>query len=397
MNPSRVFVGLFDGLASLRLEAGQVGLRRAGQRRRRRGPLDRRGRRWPAVAGDGGRRSAARGLLAGGAGGAAAACRSIPGSSASARRTACRRPASTCRGPPASRTSSSTDDIFRFDRPTGRFTPDTTFKVVASIPSARAPTAYLAGGRRRQRLGQLRPGIGGREAAAGRVLQGGEAAVPAFRRVPDGLDLPRRRRRRLVRRPRRPDSLRSRASTRTTRPTSPRSSAAWSSTTAASDLQRRPGGGRRRRPAASTGTTRSASSSRRRASTTSRPTSSSTMLEGLDAGLVGLDEGEQPGLHEPGVRRLPLPRARPERLRAGQRRGGVRLHDPAAVVPHVVGLRAVSRLLAAGVFVVDRVQRRRVIGKERERVAVSGRRSCAPTPPRRWRGSSASARRTSSC
>ncbi len=66
------------------------------------------------------------------------------------------------------------------------------------------------GGRGRKRLGEFRPGIGGRPEAAGRFLPGRGPALPALLRVPDGGHLPRSRWRGLVRRPRRPDPLRSR-------------------------------------------------------------------------------------------------------------------------------------------------------------------------------------------
>ena len=56
--------------------------------------------------------------------------------------------------------------------------------------------------------------------------------------------------------------------------------------------------------------------------------------------VVGVDARAAARLHQPRVRRLPLPRAGAQRHRAGERGGGVRVRDPAAVVPHVVGLRA---------------------------------------------------------
>ena len=54
-------------------------------------------------------------------------------------------------------------------------------------------------------------------------------------------------------------------------------------------------------------------------------------------------------------------------------------------------------LLAAGIFAVDRIQRRRLIGRGAGTVASRASRSSAPRRPRRWRVRSASARRTSSC
>ena len=44
-----------------------------------------------------------------------------------------------------------------------------------------------------------------------------------------------------------------------------------------------------------------------------------------------------------GLRRLPLPRPRAQRVGRGQRRGHLRVHDPAALVSHVVGLRRLHR------------------------------------------------------
>ena len=84
--------------------------------------------------------------------------------------------------------------------------------------------------------------------------------------------------------------------------------------------------------------------------------------------LVAVDARDAPRLHQSRLRRLPVPRPGAQRRRHGQRGGDLRLHDPAAVVPHVVGVSGLSaarrRAWSSG---VDRLQRRRLLGKERER------------------------------
>ena len=69
--------------------------------------------------------------------------------------------------------------------------------------------------------------------------------------------------------------------------------------------------------------------------------------------LVGVDARGAARLHQPGLRRLPLPRARARRVGRGERGSRLRVHDPAALVPHVARLRRLHHAAGAG-----RVRRR---------------------------------------
>ena len=84
--------------------------------------------------------------------------------------------------------------------------------------------------------------------------------------------------------------------------------------------------------------------------------------------MVGLEQRQQAGLHEPASRRLPFPRAGAQPLHASKAprqstslrscRPGIAPGGPCACY---------ALLLIAGVLATDRIQRRRLILKERER------------------------------
>ena len=84
-------------------------------------------------------------------------------------------------------------------------------------------------------------------------------------------------------------------------------------------------------------------------STSPRPTSSTNRPPSTSRGSTGLDTDWSAWTHEPrrdytnlGFGRLPLPGPGAERARPGERRGDLRVRHPAAVVPHVVGVRAAT-------------------------------------------------------
>ena len=84
--------------------------------------------------------------------------------------------------------------------------------------------------------------------------------------------------------------------------------------------------------------------------------------------LVGVDARGPARLHQPGLRRLPLPRARAQRLGRGER-GSRPTRSPSCRPGTARGGRTAATRAAgrAASFGVDRLQRRRVVGKERER------------------------------
>ena len=113
--------------------------------------------------------------------------------------------------------------------------------------------------------------------------------------------------------------------------------------------------------------------------------------------LVGVDPRSPARLHQPGLRRLPLPRPRPRRLRRRQPRGRLRLHDSAAVVPHVAGLRQLRRCCSRSRRSAWTACNAAASWARNASARALPRRSCGPRPPRRWHARRAKARRTSSC
>ena len=116
-----------------------------------------------------------------------------------------------------------------------------------------------------------------------------------------------------------------------------------------------------------------------------RATQYQSRARGFRARVVGLGSRFPSRLHQPAVRRLSLPceGAHPER--SHESGSQLRIHDPAAVVSHVVGISRVSR--GCG-LVVLRSGSRAARPRRRARsgsAPTSPRRSCAPRPPKRWR------------
>ena len=114
-------------------------------------------------------------------------------------------------------------------------------------------------------------------------------------------------------------------------------------------------------------------------------------------GLVGMEPRAEARLHERRPGQLPLPRACPQRPGTNQRRGVLRLHDPAAVVPHVAGLRRLHRAAGRAASSSPIACSAGVWWARSASVPDSRKRGCAPNRPRRWRARRAKARRTSSC
>jgi hypothetical protein len=100
-----------------------------------------------------------------------------------------------------------TADIFRFDSGAGRFVPDATFKLVGVDADGAGTDGVL----REDARGDVWLNFGRESGVARRrIVRGGDEAVLALFGVPDLAHLSRGRRRGLVRRPRWPDPLRSR-------------------------------------------------------------------------------------------------------------------------------------------------------------------------------------------
>ena len=102
--------------------------------------------------------------------------------------------------------------------------------------------------------------------------------------------------------------------------------------------------------------------------------------------LVGVDARGAARLHQPRVRRLPLPRprARASAARSARRRS---TRSPSCRRGTARGGRtpAISLLGVLALVGADRVQRRRVVAQGARSARSSPKRGCAPRRPRRWR------------
>ena len=114
--------------------------------------------------------------------------------------------------------------------------------------------------------------------------------------------------------------------------------------------------------------------------------------------LVGLDARSTARVHEPRLRRLPVPRPRARHQRPGERRSRLRLHDPAAVVPHVVGVRGyVPRAARPCSSRSTRVHARGGSARGAQRAQIAEARLRAEAAEVAGERRRARARRTSSC
>ena len=113
--------------------------------------------------------------------------------------------------------------------------------------------------------------------------------------------------------------------------------------------------------------------------------------------LVGVDPRSPARLHQPGLRRLPLPRPRAWSVGRGERRGRLRVHDPARPgIARGWPTAATSRCWSASSSLSTGCNGAASWAGSGSARALR-KRSCAPNRPRRWRARRAKARRTSSC